>query len=107
LCNPTIKTKSATQNQIGILMRTPEQKQRHNELERARRRRIAEQQGRDCKVGRPPLDAEERRKRANARRRAWSKTPTGRARTARKNKIRKERIIEGREVILKISLNLV
>jgi hypothetical protein len=77
-----------------------------NERDRARRRRIAEVLGRECKVGRPPLDPAELARRKRERRRAWRQTEAGRARQARKNQKRKNKLLAGREIILRLELGI-
>jgi hypothetical protein len=87
-------------------MTTEAAKQRRNENDRARRRRIAEAEGRQCVVDRPALDVEERKRRKHERRQAWNKTEAGRARQARKNAKRKDKLLAGRELILRLELGI-
>jgi hypothetical protein len=87
--------------------RTEAEKQHRNELDPARRQRIAMIEGRDCTVGRPALPDEERQRRQRERRRAWRQTEAGRARQARKNAKRKAKLLEGREVIIRLELGVV
>jgi hypothetical protein len=87
--------------------KTRAEKDARNARYRARRKRVAEQEGRACKVGRPPLDPDELARRKRERRRAWRQTEAGRARQARKNAKRKDKLLEGRAIILRLELGII
>ena len=88
------------------MYKTRAEKDARNEADRARRKRIAEAEGRECVRGRPPLDPDELARRKRERARAWRKTLAGKARQARKNAKRKDKLLAGREVILRLELGL-
>ena len=85
---------------------TAEEKELRNQQDRERRRQKAKAEGRECKIGRPALDPDELARRKRVRRRAWEERPAGKARQARKNAKRKAKLIEGRELILRLELGI-
>jgi hypothetical protein len=57
------------------MMRTPEQKEWRNLQDRERRRQKARSEGRECVVGRPALDPNERERRKRACKLDYEKRP--------------------------------